>query len=69
MAGRKESRYAHLLAGEVQVEETTPRLEPAAIVVQAENERIATLEGELQKLREDFDTLQNEFEKFKREFE
>ena len=62
MAGRKESRYAHLLAGEVQVEEAAPRLEPAAIVVRAENERIIALEEEVQRLRQEFD-------KFKREFE
>ena len=62
MAGRKESRYAHLLAGEVQVEEAAPRLEPAAIVVRAENERISALEEEVQRLRQEFD-------KFKREFE
>ena len=62
MAGRKESRYAHLLAGEVQVEEAAPRLEPAAIVVRAENERITALEEEVQRLRQEFD-------KFKREFE
>ena len=69
MAGRKESRYAHLLAGDVQVEETDPRPEPAAITVRAENERIATLEEEVQRLRQEFDTLQTEFEKFKKEFE
>ena len=68
-AGRKESRYAHLLAGDVQIEEAAPRPEPAAIVVRAENERIAILEEELQKLREDFNGLQVEFEKFKKEFE
>lgn len=62
MAGRKESRYAHLLAGEVQVEEAAPRLEPAAIIVRAENERITALEEEVQRLRQEFD-------KFKREFE
>ncbi|MDH3390957.1 MAG: YceH family protein [Desulfobulbaceae bacterium] len=62
MAGRKESRYAHLLAGEVQVEEAAPRLEPASIVVRAENERISALEEEVQRLRQEFD-------KFKREFE
>ena len=62
MAGRKESRYAHLLAGEVQVEEAAPRLEHAAIVVRAENERITALEEEVQRLRQEFD-------KFKREFE
>jgi uncharacterized protein YceH (UPF0502 family) len=69
MAGRKESRYAHLLAGDVQVEEAAPRLESAAIVVRAENERIADLEEEVQRLRQEFDTLQSEFEKFKKEFE
>jgi len=69
MAGRKESRYAHLLAGDVQVEEEAPRLESAAIVVRAENERIAALEEEVQRLRQEFDTLQSEFEKFRKEFE
>lgn len=69
MAGRKESRYAHLLAGDVQVEEAAPRLESAAIVVQAENERIAALEEEVQRLRQEFDTLQSDFEKFRKEFE
>jgi uncharacterized protein YceH (UPF0502 family) len=69
MAGRKESRFAHLLAGDVQVEEMPPRPEPAAIVVRAENERIAALEEEVQRLRQEFDTLQSEFEKFKKEFE
>ena len=69
MAGRKESRYAHLLAGDVQVEEAAPRLESAAIVVRAENERIEALEEEVQRLRQEFDTLQTEFEKFRKEFE
>lgn len=69
MAGRKESRYAHLLAGDVQIEETAPRPEPAAIVVRAENERIAALEEEVQRLRQEFDSLQAEFAKFRQEFE
>ena len=69
MAGYKESRYAHLLAGEVQAEEAAPKPEPAAVIVRAENARIETLEEELQKLREDFNTLQIEFKKFKKEFE
>jgi uncharacterized protein YceH (UPF0502 family) len=69
MAGRKESRYAHSLAGDVQAEEIPPRPEPAAIVVRAENERIAALEEEIQKLRQEFDTLQSEFKKFIKEFE
>ena len=69
MAGRKESRYAHLLAGEVEIETEAPRPEKAAIVVRAENERIAALEEELQKLREDLTVLQSDFAKFKKEFE
>jgi len=69
MAGRKESRYAHLLAGEVEQEAELPRPEKAAIIVQAENERITDLEEELQKLREDFTALQSDFSKFKKEFE
>ena len=69
MAGRKESRYAHLLAGEVEIEAEVPRPERAAIIVRAENERIAALEEELQKLRENLTALQADFSKFKKEFE
>ena len=69
MAGRKESRYAHLLGGDVQVEEELPQPEPAALEVRAENERIGALEQELQKLRSEFDELGAEFQKFKSEFE
>jgi len=69
VAGRKDSRYAHLLAGDVEIATEAPRPEPAAVIVQAENARIAALEEEVQKLREDFNTLQTEFTKFKKEFE
>ena len=69
MAGRKEPRYAHLLAGEVEIGAEAPRPEPAAISVKAENQRITVLEEELQKLREDFNGLQAELEKFRKEFE
>jgi uncharacterized protein YceH (UPF0502 family) len=69
MAGRKESRYAQLLAGNVEIKEEPPRPEPAAVIVRAENERITALEEEVQKLRENFNSLQTEFEKFKKEFE
>ena len=69
LAGRKESRYAHLLAGKVQEEAEAPRPEAAVIVVRAENERIAVLEEDLQKLREEFAGLQAQFEKFRKEFE
>ena len=69
LAGRKEPRYTHLFGGEVPVEEELPQLESAALEVRAENERIAALEQELQKLRSDFDELRDDLQKFKREFE
>jgi uncharacterized protein YceH (UPF0502 family) len=69
MAGRKESRYAHLLAGEVHIESEDSRPEPAAIAVRAENERLSALEEDLRKLRQEFTTLQAEFNKFRKEFE
>ena len=69
MAGRKESRYAHLLSGDVEIEAETPKPERAAILVRRENEKIAALEEELQNLRENFNALQAAFEKFRKEFE
>ena len=70
-AGRKESRYAHLVAGEVHVEEqaSTPRLEPATLEVRAENERFAKLEEEVASLRREVAELERQFVDFKRQFE
>jgi uncharacterized protein YceH (UPF0502 family) len=64
--GRKESRYAHLLCGAVNVEElvasmgTGPASEKARITIQAENERIEKLETELATLRQDLTALQTQ---------
>ena len=69
MAGRKESRYAHLLSGDVEMETETPKPERAAIIVRRENDKIAALEEELQNLRQEFSVLQAAFEKFRQEFE
>lgn len=69
--GTKESRYAHLMAGEVQVEdrEVAPRLERATIEVRQENERLAKLEGHVAELRADLETLKQQFFEFKKQFE
>jgi len=69
--GTKEARYAHLLAGEVQVEErqTASRLEPATVDVRQENERLAALETELVQVRADLTELQQQFLEFKKQFE
>ncbi len=70
-AGRKEPRYAHLLAGEVRVEEQTgaPRLEAATLEVRAENERFAKLEEEVASLRGEVAELARQFVDFKKQFE
>ncbi len=70
-AGRKESRYMHLLSGEPDITESPASLpeEPAARQVRSENERIAKLEDELENLRKEFETLKQEFNDLKSQFE
>lgn len=69
MPGQKESRYAHLLAGEPQGQsDWAQRPEPETIEVRAENERIAAIEGELSELRGELADLRADFEKFRDEF-
>lgn len=69
--GTKESRYAHLLSGPVALApaDPTPRLEPATVVVRAENERIARLEEEIARLRGEIADLKQQFAAFKKQFE
>jgi len=70
--GQKESRYAHLLSGEAEVEERAaapPRAEAATLEVRAENERIAKLESEVVALREELTRLKGQFEEFRKQFE
>ena len=69
--GTKESRYAHLLSGEVQIEEreVAPRIEPAVIEVRQENEKIAKLEEELAQVRIELSELKQQFVDFKKQFE
>ena len=69
--GRKEPRYAHLLCGEPQLpaEERPPRLESATLEVRAENERLALMEGEVQRLSRELEALRAEFAQFRKQFE
>jgi uncharacterized protein YceH (UPF0502 family) len=70
--GRKEPRCAHLLCGAPQLpaeEERPPRLETATLEVRAENERLAALEGEVQRLSRELETLRGEFAQFRKQFE
>lgn len=71
LPGRKESRYAHLLAGEPQLaaEESTPPPEAARLKVMAEDERISKLEEEVGALRSEVAELRQLVEEFKAQFE
>ncbi|HEV2763208.1 MAG TPA: YceH family protein [Pyrinomonadaceae bacterium] len=72
LTGQKEARYAHLLAGEVKVDEReTERrpVEPATAVVRASDERVARLEEEVAALRGELAELRQQFGEFKKQFE
>lgn len=73
--GQKEPRSAHLLAGEVNIEEIashvhhSPRVEAAMLEARAENERFAKLETEVETLKQELANLKEQFEGFKKQFE
>lgn len=69
--GRKESRFAHLLAGEpdLSAEERPAPPEGARLQVMAENERIAALESEVAELRAEVTNLRRMMEEFRSQFE
>lgn len=69
--GRKESRHAHLFAGEPEAvtEEPVPAPEAARLRVMAENERVAKLEEEVALLRGEVVELRRLVEEFKSQFE
>lgn len=74
--GRKDSRYAHILAGSPPVEESPapteragPRPEAVTLEVRAERERVARLESEVETLRAEVASLRQQFDDFKKQFE
>jgi hypothetical protein len=70
--GTKEARFAHLLAGEVAIDqamESSPRLDRATVEVRAENERITALEERVGVLREEIAALRQAFVDFRKQFE
>lgn len=70
MPGRKEHRYAHLLAGEPQLEEApVAAIEPAMREIKAENDKISFLVSEVERLRAELQHLREDFSRFKGEFE
>ena len=71
MPGRKEARYAHLLAGEPVSEEESPSQLKAAETESpmAGKDRISSLEQELALLREELNTVKQDLQEFKKQFE
>lgn len=69
-SGRKEQRFAHLLSGTPEIDETSSLApEPARRQVAAENDRIAKLEEEVTTLRAELDEVRNQLKSFQAQFE
>jgi hypothetical protein len=66
--GTKESRYVHLLAGDVIVPDT-PQSAAVASHSSADTDRIARLEEEVTTLRSEVAELKEQLERFRRQFE
>ncbi|MDQ1591490.1 MAG: uncharacterized protein QOG71_2117 [Pyrinomonadaceae bacterium] len=66
-SGQKESRYAHLLGGEVQVVEDAEAEQPRE--ARGEAGRVARLEEELRQVRAELAELREQFGEFKKQFE
>jgi len=68
--GQKEARFAHLLSGEVHIEQMD-EVRPSARSAPGRNqaERIQEVETALQALKEEFKVLQQQFADFKKQFE
>jgi uncharacterized protein YceH (UPF0502 family) len=68
-AGQKESRYAHLLGGEVEVPAADSEDATATVEGRGERGRVARLEEELKAVRAELAELREQFGEFKKQFE
>jgi len=67
--GTKESRYAHLLAGDVEESSAPTETHPVAMPGIQDEERITRLETEVQSLRQEVADLRQQLEDFQKQFE
>jgi uncharacterized protein YceH (UPF0502 family) len=67
--GTKEARYAHLLSGNVQAPTVEAAPGVAAAGGSSSNERIALLEGQVEKLQSGIADLKQQFAAFRKQFE
>jgi uncharacterized protein YceH (UPF0502 family) len=67
--GTKESRYAHLLSGDVVEAEAPVRAGAAVERNPADAERVARLEEEVAELRREVSEVKDQLERFRKQFE
>ena len=67
--GTKESRYVHLLAGDVVEAEAPAHHTPALQHSSGDAERITRLEGEVAELRRELTEVKDQLQRFRRQFE
>jgi len=68
--GRKEQRFAHLLSGTPEIDETSALpVEAARMKVAAENDRMTKLEEEIISLRTELDEMRSQLQAFQAQFE
>jgi uncharacterized protein YceH (UPF0502 family) len=67
--GTKESRYAHLLSGDVDAPASAPAHDSPAPAKAGNQDRVAQLESELAELRADVADLKQQFAIFRKQFE
>ncbi len=68
--GRKEQRFAHLLSGTPEIDETSALpVEPARMKIAAENDRMTKLEEEIISLRTELDEMRSQLQAFQAQFE
>lgn len=68
--GRKEHRFAHLLAGTPEIDEASASpAEPARLQVAAENDRMTKLEDQVAALRAELDEIHSQLKAFQAQFE
>ncbi|MFZ3266780.1 MAG: YceH family protein [Terriglobales bacterium] len=67
--GMKESRYAHLLAGDVLAAEMQSTMAAATEHDPGDGERVARLEEEVGALRREVEELKDQFERFRQQFQ
>jgi uncharacterized protein len=68
-AGQKEIRFAHLLSGEIAIDEYAEPITPRRPTAASQTDRLATLEEEVVSLKSKVQDLQQQFDTFKKQFE